>query len=95
MPLILHVTSMASSFEIKRLFIIPIKESRPPDTPQPWTNLDSELLLEVAQDVSEVYVEELSVPHNHDVVGVAVANAQDVRGHTIAGGGGQGHEYFI
>lgn len=46
--------------------------------------LDAELLLAVAEDVSEVDVEQLAVLGDHDVVVVAVLDAHDVRGHRVA-----------
>ena len=47
-------------------------------------SLDTHLGLEVAQEVAEVNVEELSALVEHDVVAVAIADADDVRCDTVA-----------
>lgn len=49
--------------------------------------LDAELLLEVAQYMSKVNVEQLAVLHNHNVIGVTVSNPQDVGGHAVSSTG--------
>lgn len=41
----------------------------------------------MTQDVSKVNVEELTILHDHNVVRVAVSDAQDVCGHTVPGAG--------
>ena len=45
---------------------------------------DAVLVLKVAQEVSEVDVEEVSVFGHHDVIAVPVAQAQHIGGHTAA-----------
>ena len=42
-------------------------------------------MLEVAQDVSKVNMEHLTVGLDHDVVVVTVSDAKDVSGHCVAG----------
>mmetsp|Transcript_63005 Transcript_63005/g.136963 ORF Transcript_63005/g.136963 Transcript_63005/m.136963 type:complete len:212 (-) Transcript_63005:191-826(-) len=57
--------------------------------------LHAELALEVAEEVAEVDMEEVAVPGDHDVVVVSVANAENERGHSIAGAAeGEGVEHL-
>lgn len=49
--------------------------------------LDAAELLRVAHDLAEVDVEHVTAVFDHDVVVVAVADAQNERGHTPAGAG--------
>ena len=50
-------------------------------------HLDPELGLEVAQEVAEVDVEQVTIPGDHDVVAVPVADAEHIRRHAAAGAG--------
>lgn len=44
---------------------------------------DAKLFFKVSKDMSEVYVEKLSIHHNHDVVRVAISYSQDIGGNTV------------
>ena len=52
-----------------------------------YTTLWHWVYLEVAQEMTEVDVEQLPTLGDHDVVRVPVSDAQDIGGHTVAGTG--------
>lgn len=48
-----------------------------------YTSINSELLLEVAEEVTKIDMEEVTFLGNHNIIGVTITNTEDVRRHAI------------